>query len=96
MTDLQFFIDLWERTGIEYSKQDENNAFITYGVEVGDNFNQMVGTMLYCFEIATGTLAEEPYIMCDSYTIDDSLECSNVEDQLHYMEILVKSLQNKM
>lgn len=30
MTDLQFFISLWERMGTKYCKVDENNAFVTF------------------------------------------------------------------
>lgn len=97
MTDLEFFISLWERIGARYSKTDENNAFITYEVEVTDNFNNDAGSLVYCFEIATGMLSEEPYL---SYwtkeNIDDQLEVASIDEQLHYMNVLVKSLQDKM
>lgn len=96
MTDLEFFINLWERTGMKHKKTDENNAFITYEVEITDSFNRDAGVLTYCFEIATGMLAEEPYLNIEMSDIDDKLELASIDEQLHYMGILVDSLKEKM
>ena len=53
MTDLQFFISLWDRLEIKYYKVDENNAFVTYEVDIEDSYDCDVDNEIYCFELAS-------------------------------------------
>ena len=95
----RFRILYWSvgRTGIEVEKIDENNAFVTYGINITDEFNEDdAGTMVYCFELATGQLAEEPFLSYMNFEMDAILESSSVQDQLHYMEVLARSLKEKL
>ena len=96
MTDLQFFISLWERLEIKYSKVDENNAFITYEVDVEDSYGCAVDNEMYCFEIASGKLSDSPYLISDSSKIEEVLTKADTNEQLHYMQILIENLQEKM
>lgn len=96
MTDLQFFISLWERMGTKYYKVDENNAFVTYSVDIENSFGSDVDVVMYCFNIASGKLEDEPYLMSDPSKIEEILINIDPCEQLRYMKILVESLQEKV
>lgn len=96
MTDLQFFISLWDRLEIKYYKVDENNAFVTYEVDVEDSYDCDVDNEIYCFELASGKLADKPCLMSDPSKIEEVLVRADTNEQLRYMQILVENLQGKI
>lgn len=96
MTDLQFFISLWKRLDINYYKANENNNFITYVVDIEDSYGCTVENEMYCFEIASGKLSDRPYLTSGSPRVEEVLEMADTEEQLHYMQILIENLQEKI
>ena len=95
MTDLQFFLALWERMGTEYRKVDENNAFVTYAVDIeGDYYD--VDNIMYEFEIATGQLASEPYLNNDPSKIEEVLANMDTNEQLRYIKNLIDNVLDRI
>lgn len=94
MTDLQFFLSLWERMRTEYRKVDENNAFVTYAVDIEDDYN--VDDIMYEFEIATGQLATEPYLNNDPSKIEEVLANTDTNKQLRYIKYLIDNVLDKV
>lgn len=94
MTDLQFFLSLWERMRTEYRKVDENNAFVTYAVDIEDDYN--VDDIMYEFEIATGQLASEPYLNNDPSKIEEVLANMDTNEQLRYIKNLIDNVLDRI
>lgn len=95
MTDLQFFLALWERMGTEYRKVDENNAFVTYAVDIEDDCYD-VNDIMYEFEITTGRLASEPYLNNDPSKIEEVLANMDTNEQLQYIKNLIDNVLDKI
>lgn len=95
MTDLQFFLALWERMGTEYRKVDENNAFVIYAVDIEDNYYD-VNNIIYQFEITTGRLVCEPYLNNDPSKIEEVLANMDTNEQLQYIKYLIDNVLNKI
>lgn len=95
MTDLQFFLALWERMGTEYRKVDENNAFVIYAVDIEDDYYD-VNNIIYQFEITTGRLACEPYLNNDPSKIKEVLANMDTNEQLQYIKNLIDNVLDKI
>lgn len=94
MTDLQFFLALWKRMGTEYRKVDENNAFVTYAVDIADDYD--VDNIMYEFKIATGQLVYEPYLSHDPSKIEEVLANMDTNEQLRYIKNLIDNVLDKV